>query len=126
MGPKAMALAGTVLATMTIGVAAPAFAVPQAAPQAATRAVQQPQPPQEQRERTIVIPPQNRGEGDGIGVDNGVDFEGEPCVQTNEGDVPACLQVPLGIQDQDVRDELGFNACANDESEFCQNLAQQD
>jgi hypothetical protein len=56
---KTIALAGTALATMTIGFAAPAFAATQAAPQATLQAA-----PPEQPERTMAVFPGTSGQQD--------------------------------------------------------------
>jgi hypothetical protein len=96
-----MALAGTVLATMTIGVVTPAlaasaFAAPHAAWQPAPQAVQPPvPPPAPPRARTIAVFPGTspRTEPEDIGFDP----DGTPCaIEAQFGPATAaqCIQLP--------------------------------
>ncbi|MCW2946081.1 MAG: hypothetical protein JWR24_2798 [Actinoallomurus sp.] len=61
MGLKTMVLAGTALATMTIGFTAPAFAAPAFA---ATQAAPQVVPPPEQPEQAMAVFPGTSGQQD--------------------------------------------------------------
>jgi hypothetical protein len=85
MGLKTIALAGAVLATMTIGSAAPAFAATQAAPQAASQAV----PPLEQSVRTMAAFPGTSGQQDDESDDiSGLNSESPVCSALGAETIP--------------------------------------
>lgn len=79
MGLKTMALAGAVLATMSMGVAAPAFAAAQAVSQVA--------PPHETPERTMAAFPGTSGQDDADDV-SGLTHESPVCSALGAETIP--------------------------------------